>query len=194
MSRSPRTSLQPDADQKHDRAIMELYILDMPAARVNRLIARILPLVTLLWILTLSVLTGLSRVACGLQGSEDYAQIVLGVWSPTPFYPGSNRVGSLLPLLASGVKDMFWNANLQMILRALAAYAAAHAAARLFGRKLGTSERSSAIPIVGFVTCLLAFTQFSVTGFYVAWISNHSYLVAAAVLLPSMMLLKTQIR
>jgi hypothetical protein len=58
---------------------MELYLLDMPVARVNRLIARVLPFTTLLWILTLSMLTGLSKVACGLQGSEDYVQIVLGV-------------------------------------------------------------------------------------------------------------------
>jgi hypothetical protein len=144
-------------------------------------------LLTGLWLLLLAVLTGLSKTSRQLQGSEDYAQFVLSVWATTPFYPGSNRAGALLPLLTSGLNDVDMVRVLQMILRAFFAYFALYSAARLFAR-----SRASAtdVAIVAGIAALLIHAQLTSSGFYVVFASNHTYMVAAAVLLQAIRVLR----
>ncbi len=137
-----------------------------------RPIHRVALWVTILWITTLTVCTGLSKIGCALQGSEDFSQFLLGLWHTTPFYPGSNRMGALLPLLATPIRSAIWNANSQMLLRAASGYLAIWSAAWVFTRFNRTVRRQTAISFAAFFLSLLVLLQFTSRAFYVALLSN----------------------
>ncbi len=135
------------------------------------------------WILALSVFTWLLKGTCALQNSEDTVVYLLGQWAPTPFYPGSNRFGNLLPLSTFWLHNLLVNANVQLFLRVFAGFAAPALASVVLFTVSGKRNDWIAKNFVALLYLAVVFVQFSYSSFYVLWPGVHPYSLSLALLM-----------
>jgi hypothetical protein len=95
-------------------------------------------------------------------------------------------MGNLIPLVTAWIRDVLWNANLQMFLRSLATFLAIHSLALLLAVSKKVSQRSQTVAFVTLSTAFILIAQFSHEAFVAFWASNHTYALAAAILVPSL--------
>ena len=95
-------------------------------------------------------------------------------------------MGNLVPLLVTGIRDVLWNVNLQLVLRSLLSFLAVYYACNLFARETAPSERVQRLAFVTFGTSLLLLTQCTHLGFVTFWASAHTYMVSLAIMLASL--------
>jgi hypothetical protein len=121
---------------------------------------------------------------CFIASSEEFVLTLSSLYALTLYYPGSNRNGSLVPILASVVHDPALNMNLQMFLRSFCGFMAiALAALYLFPKRLVTLV----VPIY----FIFAFMQFSSSAINVLWLGAHPYSVSITTFFSGALLLRS---